>query len=176
MNNLLKRQQAIKAKKELHTRTISELSKSMIVFTASMAEVRLVHQSMPHFLFRLDPDIADYYKEADLPWSLAVVVLNKDKLNGRFEFDTTLVNLECKYEDLMNAVWSYTQEELDAANPTRTKNIAILATVGECEFEDYLIERMISIDPEFYESEGLITSKEQARRREREIKALEALC
>lgn len=165
MRKLLKASKAIKAHANLMEKIKRDMNGCVIWFTASAGECRAVNADHPNFLLKLDPDVADAYKDHRFLWTICTVILDRDIVSNRFNLDVTEYQETGTYFEIMDVAYHESISDVDSMNRRRRKNIAIFVRMGDHEFSEEFIDKLIAVDKEFYESEGLITEKDKHQER-----------
>ena len=173
-NKLQAKAKANKAERQALANVHNEMSNCIILMTPSSGVCKGVRKDYPEFAFYMSHETDKVYKTLKTTWSVCTAILCDDIVNGRLEWDIEQwIAYNSTYEEIADLAYTETQAVLDKMNPNRRKNIALIFYMGDMEFDQDYIERLVHTDKSFFESTGLITNKDQQRQLKEQIRLLE---
>lgn len=173
-NKLQAKAKKIKAERQALENVHKEMSNCIILMTPSSGVCKGLRKDYPEFAFYMSPETDKVYKTLKTTWSVCAAMLCDDIVNGRLEWEIEQwIAKGFSYEEVADTAYLETQAVLDKMNPNRRKNIALIFHMGDMEFDQDYIERLVHTDKSFFESTGLVTNKDQQRLLANQIKLLE---
>jgi hypothetical protein len=174
-NKLIAKSKALSEAYNLPKQVEALMAGCVFWFTASSAQFRAVRLDSPKDLFAIHHKAAKHYREFEFTWTVCTVILDRDEIHNQFKHDTKVLECVGTYEDVANTAYYTAIDDMDKMNKKRRKNVAIFMTVGDVDFDEELIDKLIAVDPEFYESQAIQTEADIAREREQQIRLLECV-
>lgn len=172
-NKLQVKSKEIKQRLALQEDFKKEMQNAIIMMTPTMGQARVFRVDYPAFDCSLTAYANDLFKTITADWTMITAILSEDIVNNKFELNVHQETIEATtYNDVSEYSYLSTIGELDSMNPRRRKNVAFFFYMGDIELDLDFIDKLLANDEEFFNSEGLVTGKDQHRQLKEQIRLL----